>query len=177
MLPEFFTLRNWDRFCLYLNNQHSHGQTDATGGFSASNWSKTNPPRYSDCRLVMLYKVVKKLWLEFCQRNFQPFCLQLNNQQSYGQMDVTVGFSRSERSRNNFGGHSNCSGRIFYGREKWIGLDQNTLPPMAPVFLYISRKLLSSLLAEQHGVYCHSLPGLCVRKCGNRGGGSNSDRV
>ena len=39
---------------------------------------------------------------------------------------------------------------------------------MAPVFLYISRKLLSSLLAEQHGVYCHSLPGLCVRKYGNR---------
>ena len=51
-------------------------------------------------------------------------------------MDVTVGFSRSERSRNNFGGHSNCSGRIFYGREKWIGLDQNTLPPIIsrPIF-------------------------------------------
>ena len=28
----------------------------------------------------------------------QPY----NNQQSYGPMDVTVGFSRSERSRNNF---------------------------------------------------------------------------
>ena len=28
------------------------------------------------------------------------------------------------------------------------GLDQNTLPPMAPVFLHISRKLLSSLPAE-----------------------------
>ena len=30
------------------------------------------------------------------------------------------------------------------------------------VSLHISRKLL----AEQRGVYCHSLPGLCVRKCG-----------
>src|SRR5271170_5707076 len=84
-------------------------------------------------------------------------------------MDATVGFSRSERSRNNFGRHSNCSGRMFYSREKWIGLDQNTVP-MAPVFLHISRKLLSVLLAEQHGVYCGSLPGLCVRECGNRGG-------
>src|ERR1700734_1093084 len=75
MLPEFFTLRNWDRFCLYLNNQHSHGQMDATGGFSASNWSKTNPPRYSDCRLVMLYKVVKKLLLEFLPAEFSAFLL------------------------------------------------------------------------------------------------------
>jgi hypothetical protein len=66
-----------------------------------------------------------------------------NNQQSYGPMNVTVGFSRSERSRNNLGRNSNCSGRMFYGREKWIGLDQNTLPPMAPVFLHISRKLLN----------------------------------
>ena len=52
---------------------------------------------------------------------------------------------------------------------------------MAPAFLRISRKLLSASLAEQHGVYCHSLPGFCVRKCGNlnRGccGGSNSDRI
>ena len=106
MLPEFFTLRNWDRFCLYLNNQRSHGQMDATAGFSASNWSKTNPPRFSECRLLMLYKGLK-----MCRRNFfnalrlwrcsgQP----CNNQQSYGQMDVImVGFSRSERSRNNLG--------------------------------------------------------------------------
>ena len=65
------------------------------------------------------------------------------------------------------------------GSGSWLD-SQSTLPPMAPVFLYISRKLLSSLLAEQHGVYCHSLPGLCVRKCGNRGvcgSGSSSDRA
>ena len=35
---------------------------DSTGRFSASSWSKNNPPHCSDCRLLMLYKVVKKLW-------------------------------------------------------------------------------------------------------------------
>jgi hypothetical protein len=38
---------------------------DGTGGFSSLNWFKTNPPRWSDCRLFMLYKLVKKLWAEF----------------------------------------------------------------------------------------------------------------
>ena len=70
MLPEFFTLRNWTRFCLYLNNRQSHGQIDATGRFSTSNWSKNNPPRCSNCRLLMLYKVVKKLWAEFLPSDF-----------------------------------------------------------------------------------------------------------
>jgi hypothetical protein len=32
-------------------------------------------------------------------------------------------------------------------------LDQNTVSPMAPVFLHISRKLPNVLLAEQHGAY------------------------
>jgi hypothetical protein len=32
---------------------------DGTVGFSASNRSMTNPPRSSDCRLVMLYRGVK----------------------------------------------------------------------------------------------------------------------
>jgi hypothetical protein len=35
----------------------------------------------------------------------QPY----NNRQSYGQMDVTVGFSRSERSRNNVERSSDCT--------------------------------------------------------------------
>src|SRR5271167_4972421 len=109
MLPEFFTLRNWARFCLCLSNQCSYGQMDGSGGFSASNWSKIYPPRCSDCRLLMLY-----------------------------------------------------------GRENlWIGLNQNTLPPMAPVFLHISSKLPREIL-EQLCVYCKNLLGLCVRKCGNR---------
>ena len=38
---------------------------DGIVGFSASNLSEINPPRYSDCRLVKLYKGVKK-----CERNF-----------------------------------------------------------------------------------------------------------
>src|ERR1700685_4578348 len=33
-------------------------------------------------------------------------------------MEFTIGFSRSERSRNNLGRNSNCSGRMFHGREK-----------------------------------------------------------
>ena len=92
-------------------------------------------------------------------------------------MDVTAGFSRSERSRNNLGRNSNCSGSMFYGRENlWIGLDQNTLLPMALVFLHISRKLLTVLLAERDGVYCHNLASLCVKKCGNRGGVMNGSK-
>jgi len=63
-------------------------------------------------------------WRNF--RRIEFFALRLwrcsghpcNNQQSYGQMDVTAEFSRSERSRNIFGRHSNCSGRLVYGREK-----------------------------------------------------------
>ena len=31
---------------------------------------------------------------------------------------------------------------------------------LAPAFLHLSCKLLSSSLAKQHGVYCHSLLGL-----------------
>jgi hypothetical protein len=54
-LPAFFTLRNWDRFCLYLNNQRSHGQIDVTGGFSASKRSRNILGSLSDSRLVMLY--------------------------------------------------------------------------------------------------------------------------
>jgi len=61
VLAEFFTLRNWRYFRLWLNNQQCHGKTNGTGGFSTLNWSKTNLSRCSDCRLVMLYKVVKKL--------------------------------------------------------------------------------------------------------------------
>ena len=170
MLPEFFTLRNWARFCFHLNIQWSHGQTDGAGGFSASNQSKNNPPRCSDCRLLMLYKVVKELWPEFfALRLWRCSGQPCNNQRNYRQMDVTAGFSRSERSRKNLRRNSNCSGRMFNGRENlWIGLDQNTLPPMAPVFLHISSKLPREIL-EQLCVYCKNLLGLCVRKRGNRG--------
>jgi len=42
-----------------------YGQTEATDGFGASKRSKIDPPGSSDCRLVMLYKVVKELWAQF----------------------------------------------------------------------------------------------------------------
>jgi hypothetical protein len=38
---------------------------DDTVGFSTLNGSSTDPPWSSDCRLLILYKVVKKLWVEF----------------------------------------------------------------------------------------------------------------
>src|SRR5277367_7189052 len=99
---------------------------DGASGFSASNWSKTYPPRCSDCRLLMLY-----------------------------------------------------------GRENlWIGLDRNTLPPMAPVFLHISSKLPREIL-EQLCVYCRNLQEfarfMCQevweQRCSGCCGGSNSDRA
>jgi len=49
-LPDFFALRNWARFCFYLNNLWSHGQMDATGGFGASNWSRNHLDGLSHCR-------------------------------------------------------------------------------------------------------------------------------
>jgi hypothetical protein len=64
--------------------------------------------------------------MKTCGRNFllsdfgDFLAILETNQQSYGQMDITAGFSRSERSRNNLGRNSNCSGRMFHGREKWI---------------------------------------------------------
>jgi hypothetical protein len=49
-LPEFFALRNWARFCSYLNNLWSHGQMDVTGRFGASNWSRNHLDGLSNCR-------------------------------------------------------------------------------------------------------------------------------
>jgi hypothetical protein len=62
----FFTLGNWRRFCLYLNNQHSHGKMEHTGGFTALNWSKTNPPCLSDCTLLVLYRRRRSAGGIFC---------------------------------------------------------------------------------------------------------------
>jgi len=64
-LAEFFTLRNWRCFCLYLDNQQSYDKLEGTARFSASNWSKANSPRLSDCRLLVLHKGMK-----MCGRNF-----------------------------------------------------------------------------------------------------------
>ena len=62
------------------------------------------------------------MWAEFfALRLWRCSGQPCNSQQSYGQMDVMVGFSRSERSRNNLGRNSNCSGGMFDGREKWVG--------------------------------------------------------
>jgi hypothetical protein len=40
---------------------------------------KTNLVLFSDCRLIMLYKVVKKLWVDFLLSAFGTFCFYLKN--------------------------------------------------------------------------------------------------
>jgi hypothetical protein len=53
------------------------------------------------------------VWADFFTlRNWRCSGQPGNNQQSYGQIDVTVGFSRSERSRNNLGRSSNCTSTL-----------------------------------------------------------------
>src|SRR5271154_4078927 len=54
----------------------------------------------TDCRLVMLYKEVKKPWAEFLSGNLGPCCLKLKNHKYYGKMETTVGFCSLNRSRN-----------------------------------------------------------------------------
>ena len=52
-------------------NQESYSKTDDAGEFSASEWSKNNPPRFSDSRLVMLYEAT----MEFSSAEFGTFLL------------------------------------------------------------------------------------------------------
>ena len=47
-------------FGLYLHNHWFYGQTEDTGGFSASNWSRTDPPRFSDCSWKWWWRGVKQ---------------------------------------------------------------------------------------------------------------------
>jgi hypothetical protein len=64
-------------------------------------------------------------------------------------MDVMTGFSRSERSRNNFGRHSNCSGSLGYGREKWISdLAWPKHTWLLPFHTYPANCLVSYLLSS-----------------------------
>jgi hypothetical protein len=49
-----------------------------------------------------------------------------NNQQRYGQMDITVAFKGSEMSRDNLGRSSNYSGRMFTTDIATKPLDKNT---------------------------------------------------
>jgi len=111
--PEFFTL---ECFCLLLNNQGNHWQTEATGGFNASNRSRKIPGSFSDCRLLMVYKRVKippDLGDILVPRNF-IFWLVAKNQGSYGQTDTTERFSASNRSRNTSLRWSDCRLVMLY---------------------------------------------------------------
>src|SRR5271170_218714 len=122
---------------------------DDTGGFNVSDWSKTNLPRFSNCRLFMLYKVVKKLWAEFFAfRLWKCSGQPCKNQHSYGQMNVTAGFIRLERSRNSLGRNSNCSGRTLYGRENESGLSKSRCLWLLPFYTYPANCLVSYLLSS-----------------------------
>jgi hypothetical protein len=90
---EFFTLRNWRCFCLWVSNQRCYDKTETTAGFSALNRSRFNPLRCSDCRL-MLYKVVKKLWAEFYwPQTLEMFWLTLQQSAEIGTNGCTGGSS------------------------------------------------------------------------------------
>jgi len=63
--PEFFTP---ECLCLLLNNHGSYQQMDDTVGFSASNRSRTNPQRLSNCSWNLVYWWVK---ISSLSENFQ----------------------------------------------------------------------------------------------------------
>ena len=136
----FFNLRNWTCFRLWLTNQKSYVRTDGTGGFKALNWSKTDPPRCSDCRLGILYKGVniQKSLVGILQRDLERFWLYLHYQRSYGQTDATGGFSASNRSKTNLPRCSDCRLGILYKgvniQERLVGILQRDFG----IFLIVS---------------------------------------
>src|SRR6202451_4795201 len=73
-------------------------------------------------------------------------------------MEVTVGFSRSERSRNNLERNSNCSGRIFYGRDLYYLLLFPVPGAHNPQTLSASSWLQDPTLPRKLAV-CPSVPG------------------
>src|SRR5271170_6884528 len=161
------------RFCLYLNNQQSHRQMDSTGGFNASNRSRNNPPHCSNCRLLMLYKVVKKLWAEFLPSDFgdvlanlattnramDKWMLRLDSAGQKGPeiilqgiLIVVEGCFTAERTCGSGLTETHC--------HQWL-LSFYTYPANCP------GKYLSSFVSTAE--ICRNLLGLCVRKYGNRG--------
>ena len=75
---------------------------------------KTNYVRCSDCRLIMLYKVVKKLWANFYLRHLGPFCFYFKNYKRYGQTEAAAGFCTSKRLRNTPSRNSNASWGLLH---------------------------------------------------------------
>jgi len=79
-----------------------------------------------------------RLWICFAQ----PY----NNQQSYGQVDVSVGFGKSETWEKNLGRSSNCGWKLLYDREK-MDLTASQSPS-------ITWSLLISLVPSTINWYC-----------------------
>lgn len=109
-----------------------------------------------------------------CGRNFLLWICcgyHCQNQQSYGQIYVTVGLRRSERSRNNFERHSNYSLQ-WKDVLQQTELDRAAGPTksqcqLLSFYTYAANCLLPYLLSSMAS-YCHNFPGSCVRKCANR---------
>src|SRR5271168_4731776 len=113
--------------------------------------------------------ITGEMWAEFLALRLWRYSGQpCNNWQTYGELDVTVGFSRSERSRNTLEGVLIVMEGCFMAERDGSSVSFYTDSANCSVSY-----LLSSTVS-----YCHSLPGLCVRKCRNRGVcGSNSNRA
>src|SRR5271154_308960 len=100
-----------------------------------------------------------------------------NNRQTYGELDVTVGFSRLERSRNTLEGCLIVLEGCFTAERDGSSLSRSRCPWLLSFYTCSANCSVSYLLSSTVS-YCHSLPGLCVRKCRNRGVcGSNSTRT
>src|SRR5271154_2140972 len=101
-----------------------------------------------------------------------------NNRQTYGELDVTDGFSRSERSRNTLEGIMIVMEGCFMAERDGSSLSRSQCLCLPSVFLYIFRKLLSVLLAEQHSVLLPQFARFMCQEVWNRGVcGSNSHRA
>ena len=178
-----FTLRNWIYFRLWLNNQQCYDKTDGTGGFSASNWSKTNPSRCSDCRLVMLYKVVKKLWAEFLHAELGTFLLLPQELQDLWTREGHSWIQHIKRvQKTTLEGIPIVVEGCFTAERNRSGLTKTPCTRwLLSFYTYPANCLVSYLLSSMAlAVYCHSLRQVYRQEvCGNGSvcGCTNSDQA
>jgi len=94
-----FQASTCNRFAFLCDNQHCHSQTEATAGFSVSNWSKSNLAQSSHFSWK-LWDGERRCQAEFFNlRNCRHFGLWFNYRQCYAQMEITAGFNASKRSK------------------------------------------------------------------------------
>ena len=97
---------------LLSHSQESHGKTDGTRRFSASNRSRTRFPMLADCN-GGISKVVPTPSCRTQNFGISVHLLLLSHsQESHGKTEGTQRFSASNRSRTLFPGLAECSGGI-----------------------------------------------------------------